>query len=279
LVAALCAVALAACGRDPADLTPTSAPAATTQPSGPSLTSPTSAPAPATETPATSASPAAASPTANEITVGELAGRIAAAWGGVTTYRATFTTTALLPSAAASPVASPPARASPVAVLTMITVVDEVALPDRRHRVERAGEAITTEVIVIGDLAYVRGIDLPAATPAAGEWLVVQLSTLSPETAEALHIDGNAANPAPPYSALPVDVRSRTAHPLGAVDVGGRQCQAYRIADATLTGEPVQVVIALDARDLPCSIETTAGGVVGTTVYEFGVPVEIEPPA
>jgi hypothetical protein len=62
------------------------------------------------------------------------------------------------------------------------------------------------------------------------------------------------------------------------VVVNGRACAAYVIADTTMTGERIEVTIALGVDDLPCSITTRAGSTEIVTVYEYNVPLEIAAP-
>jgi hypothetical protein len=269
----LCITGLAACGNEGTS-TPTPAP------------SPTPILDLRTPSPAGGAALGidAGSPIPGHLTVGELADRIAAAWTNVESYRTTFTTTGttLNVSPMASPVASPATSpvGSPVATTVSITVVDDVILPDRRHRTERANGQIASEFILVDGAVYVRGIDMPGATPVTDSdgWVAIDPAAIQPDSPYYELVMTMTAPPAPPYSGLSTDERDRVAHPLGEVSVDGRSCRAYRIADATLTGEPIDVVISIGDDDLPCSIETRVGDSVNTTSFEFNLTLDIEPP-
>lgn len=255
------AVALAACG-DATDPTPT--------PRSPSATA--TAPAAPPATPRSSGQ--AETPAPGELTVGQIADGIAAAWGGVTSYRATTVTKG---GPTASPVAASPVAASPVAGNRVD--VDAVLRPDRRRFTRTVDGTVEAEIVVVGGDVFARGTQPPGipALPDPGVWRRVYPTAGKP-TGDLAVYAGFSIPPSPPYGGLSENERGRIARPVGAVGASGRTCSGYRIADMTQTGERIDVVIAIDAAGLPCSIETRAGGTVTTTTYEFGVELVIEAP-
>lgn len=261
LAGALAALVLAACGK-------ANAPTPTPTPLAPADTA--SAPAsPPGEGPVETLAP-------DERTVGQIADGIAAAWTGVTTYRAT-TVAKVMP--AASPVAASPVPvASPGAEASRVDV-DEVARPDRRRFTRTVGGQVEAEIVVVGGDVYVRGTNPPGIPPLPDptQWRHIYPPT-GDQAGDLSVYSGFTTPPGPPYRGLSEPERSRIARPVGQVQAGGRRCAAYRTVDTTQTGERIDIVIALDASGLPCSIETRAGGTVTTTTYEFGVPVTIEAP-
>jgi hypothetical protein len=249
---------LAACGKEE-EATPT--PAATTAP-----------PVTAVST-IGSATPGSAS----GLTVAELADRIAAAWPAVMTYRTVTTTVAQTP--AGSPVAGP----SPVAGGPVVSeTIDEFVLPDRKRRLARAGDALQYELVVVDGRIYARGPQAPGLNPSRPNpdaWVEVAPATLETATAHAEDYGNLFAPVTAPYSRLSPEKRARDAVPLGQIAIDGRACTSYRIADTTLTGERIEIVLALGPDDLPCAIETHAGGQVTTTVFTYNMPLTIEAPA
>jgi hypothetical protein len=219
--------------------------------------------------------PTATAPPAGGLTVGELADRMAAAWSAVKTYQTVFTTSAHAggtPKVAASPVASP---------VIGLEVIDEVVVPDRKHRIYKQGGTASSEFIAANGKVYARGplaAGLKPATPAAGDWVVVDPAAVNQATPLGQLVQSLAAPAVPPYSELSASRRNRSATPLGEVTIAGRACSAYGIADTTATGEPIDVILALGPDDLPCSIETRAGGTDNITIFTFNLPLTINAP-
>jgi hypothetical protein len=267
LIACLaCVPLLAACGDD-------SSPAPESTPSPTPLLTLSTAAAGATETETAPAS----SPAPGEVTVGHIADRIAAAWPAVRTFRTTLQTTTLSPLA--SPVASP--VASPAAGIVQLTIVDEAIQPDRRHRIQSDDGQVVSEMVLVDGVVYLRGVELPGATPVAPDpsaWATLDPATISEESPYRSLYEGMSAPLLAPYSGLSEDERDRSARPVGTVSVGGRSCEAFQVADTTLTGERIDVVIAIGEDNLPCSIETRAGSSVTVTTFEYNLSLTIEPP-
>jgi hypothetical protein len=216
-----------------------------------------------------------ATPAPGELTVGQLADRIAVAWKGVKTYRTTFQT---IPPSDASPIASP--IASPVAVPPAFTAVDEVVLPDRRHYAQLSDGRPVMELILADGVVYARGVVVPGATPTAETlpWVTLDPAKLDAGSLYRTLFDRMTAPITPPYSGLSTAERERIARPAGAITVGDRTCQAYRIADTTMTGERIEVVLAIGADDLPCSIETRVASSDSITTFEYNLPITIAAP-
>lgn len=261
------AMLAAACG-DEAPSTPAPTPSTTPLLSLATSTSGATSPAIAAEP----------SPAAGEMTVGQIADRIAAAWPTVRTYRTTLRTSAPAPGAA-TPVASP--FGSPAARVPEIQIVDEVVLPNRRHRAQLVDGRIAGEIIVIDGAVYIRGVVIPGATPIASDpnaWALLDPAAEGGDSRYRQLHEGATAPILPPYAGLSEDERARIARPVGVVTVAGQRCDAFQVADTTQTGERIDVVIAIGADDLPCSIETIVGESVSVTTFEFNVPLSIEPP-
>jgi hypothetical protein len=201
--------------------------------------------------------------TTPEPTVGELADRIAAAWTGVSTYRMVSRNV----EAAGTPVAQGQAE-----------IVYEVVMPDRKHWISISEGKVISESVVIGSDVYLRGSSTEPVTPGAGGWFAVDPASLDPESQEAMQIEAIMGPVLPPYAGLSQDERGRTAKPLGAINVNGQECQAYQIVDTTETGERVDVTLAMNVDDLPCSIQTKVSGVDYLTTFEFNIPLTIAAP-
>lgn len=211
-------------------------------------------------------------------TAGDLADRIAAAWGTVRTYRSTFTAiTAPGSASASSPVLGTPANEAP-----SLEIVDEVVLPDRKHRTIREAGALSGEFVGIGGRVFLRGpiaqaIGRPNLDP--GRWIEIDPAAVNPASPISGLIADLAAPAEPPYAALPAETRALPISPLGSVEVEGQTCAAYDAVDTTDTGERIEVTIALGPDDLPCLLETRAGGTVNRTVFSaYNAPLTIEPP-
>jgi hypothetical protein len=206
--------------------------------------------------------------TAPEPTVGELADRIAAAWTGVSTMR-TVSHNVDTPGT--------PSAASP-AGQDQVEVVTEVILPDRKHQVSTTDGEVLSEFFVIGNDVYVRGPVVETAASRTIQWRVGDPSSLDPGSQEAMQIDALKAPVQPLYAGLSQDERGRVAKPLNDITVNGQTCRAYQIVDTTQTGERVDVTLAMNADDLPCSIQTKVSGVDYLTTFEFNIPLTIAPP-
>ena len=201
-------------------------------------------------------------------TVGEIADRIARAWAGVRSYRSVFTTTQRLPG-------------TPAPSVVTIEVIEEAILPDRRHRITRENGVVTSELITVGSTIYARGTTLPGFStprPDPDAWLIIDPAIVKAGNDSASLYAAFAMPIAPPYAALSPEERLRDAVPLDRVEIGGRTCQRYRIADTTMTGERVEILLALGPDDLPCSIETIAGGTDSRSVFTYNLPITIVPP-
>lgn len=219
--------------------------------------------------------PTATAPPVGGLTVGDLADRMATAWSGVKTYRTVFTTSAHAggtPPSSASPIASP---------VIGLEVIDEVIVPDRKHRIYKQGGGASSEFVAVNGKVYARGplsAGLKPAIPASGGWVVVDPAAVNQSTPLGALVQSLSAPAMPPYSELSESRRNRSATNVGEVTVGDRTCTAYGIADTTATGEPINVILALDSAGLPCSIETRAGGTDNITIFTFNVPLTINPP-
>jgi len=224
---------------------------------------------PSTPTPETSPTSVASPAPSGTPTVGDIADRIAAAWANVQSYRSVFTTTAR--QAPGTPGASP----------ATVEVIDEVVPPDRKRRLSLADGAVVSEIISIAGRVYARGQEVPGlATPPADPdtWVRIDPAALDSESPIGRLYAGMAAEAAPPYSALSREQRMHDAVLIGEVEIEGRTCQRYRTADTTMTGERIEIVISLGDDDLPCAIETIAGGTVSRSTFTYNIPLTIEEP-
>lgn len=260
---------LAGCGS-----MPEAAPTATTAP-------PTAGPGAdeAVSTPAT--------PNEGSLTFGDLAERVGAAWPAVESYRVTFTGTALsgLPGSS-TPVARPAATpgATPVArPRETYTTVREVSQPDRQRQTVTGLGADDHEAIAIGDALFVRGPVVERIAPGTPEssWVQVDPTTL-PEGALLLNLLGGLPEiPGAPLATLPERLRGQEVREAESVEHDGRNCRVYAAADTVpATGMRVDYTIAIDEDDIPCFVETGAGGITqGRDDYtDINAALDIEPP-
>jgi hypothetical protein len=225
----------------------------TAPPPAPTVTSP------AVATPGT--------PEAGQLTLGDLVTRVNAAWADVRSYRATFTggsATAPPPggSPAATPMASP--AATPLAAPSgSLTSVREVAESGAQRQLVTGAGAADHEAVLLDDRLYVRGPLASQLVPGAGprDWVSLDPAAVTEGSRLALLLGGLPETPPSPLAAAPERLWAQTVRDLGEVSFDGRQCRTYGAADTvTQTGMRVDYVIAIDERDLPCFIETSAGG-------------------
>ena len=230
--------------------------------------------------PATSDSPAA-SPGAGDgpLTLGVLADRMDAAWAGVRSFRAVVVTgpaDAVVRPAAASPAASPQARAG----IREVTI--EAILPDRQRQLTRVDGAVWLEALAADGRVFVRGPLARSVRPEAGgdAWVEIDPTALDPagEVGQTL---GGLVGPIPsPGATIPPNLRAQEPRPLGAVEVAGRTCQAYAAASTTEIGGRIDLTYAIAADGLPCFVESASGAAAGRITYEaYNLPLVIEPPA
>src|ERR671911_1253909 len=234
-------------------------------------------------------------PASAELTLGELAGRVNAAWPAVRSYRITFTgSTSAISTGLGTPVARPPATpgATPVATPGATPVarprgtfvsIREVVLPDRQRQDVRGLGENDHEAIAVGDQLYVRGPLVEQIAPGTPQavWIVVDPSTLPEGSMLSRLLGGLPEVPAAPLAALPQRLLPQVIREMGTVEQEGRECRVYGAADTVpATGMRVDYTIAVDDRDIPCFIETSAGGVTqGRDVYsDVDGSFTIEPP-
>jgi hypothetical protein len=221
---------------------------------------PTPAP-PAVETPpAEVATPAATA--AARLTLGELAGRVDAAWAEVESYRVVSVVSAPVPGATpvASSVATP--AATPISQPGEIVATRDVILPDTQRLTVTGWGGNDFEAISDGDTIYLRG-SLATQIDASAEpdaWLTLRASDVPEDSQFANLLGGLPAIPMPPFAGIEERLAPQEVRELGTTDVGGRTCQTYGAADTKLTtGQRVDYVFGIDADDLPCFIETRSG--------------------
>jgi hypothetical protein len=247
---------------------------------------------PATSPPNPAVISTAATAEAPGLTFGELAARISAAWPTVKSYRAVFTSEALAaptPPAApvASPVASPVATpaATPVARAKQTFVFDrEVVLPDQQRQAVSGIGANDHEAIFTGGRLFIRGplTDLIAPGTPPETWIEIDPAEIPANSALSSLLGGLPQQPAAPLASLPERLWPQKLRDLGRVEFDGRDCQVYGAADTvTATGMRLDYSIAIDKRNIPCFIETSAAGALqGRDEYrEIDSAVQITAPA
>ncbi len=201
------------------------------------------------------------------LTVGELAERIAVGWEGIDRYRAVTTTRSI---------------GSPVAGAVAKETVEEVILPGQRHQVVSVNDVVQSEIVSSGGNIYGRGPALPGIVQTNRDpdvWITINGNVLGPDNAASVFYQSLLLPVQPPYAGLSQSDRDKPAEELGSVDVAGQMCQQYRIVDTSLTGERVEIVLALADSGLACSIQTTSAHTVTTTVYTYDQPATIIVPA
>jgi hypothetical protein len=230
-----------------------------------------------------------------ELTLGELAERVDAAWPAVRSYRITFTgSTSAMSTGVGTPVARPLATPGATAVATpgatpvarprgTFVSIREVILPDRQRQEVRGLGENDHEAVAIDDRLYVRGPLVAQIAPGTPEddWIVVDPSTLPEGSMLSRLLGGLPEVPAAPLAALPQRLLPQVIREMGTVDQEGRECRVYGAADTVpATGMRVDYTIAVDERDVPCFIETGAGGVTqGRDEYsDIDGSFAIEPP-
>jgi hypothetical protein len=260
LTLALVAVAIAGCGQMPAP-TPTVVPA--TSPAVPSGTA------------------TAATATPGALTLGELAARIAGAWPAVTSYQEVFSSQALAAPAspatpAATPEATPVARATPGATpvaRTKETFVfsREVALPGRQRQQMSGTAQNDHEAIAVDGRLYIRGPLASQIAPgtAPDTWLEIDPRAVPANSVLSSLLGGLPQQPSPPLAVVPQRLWPQELRDLGSVEFDHRQCRIFGAVDTVpATGMRVDYSIAVDERNIPCFVETTAGGALqGRTEY------------
>ena len=266
LLAVLCLLLVAACGGEDDEAEPTatrtatdSAPVMTATPAAGS-TSDNASPAPATPV-AGVASPVveptrqdAATLGPNEVTLGVVADRIAAAWPHVQSYREEVGTV----STAGTPIPGAP------------TVVREVVMPEgKRFLLTQGGR--TTEVLFVNGTLFRRDGD--------GPWTAVDLASIPTNDAFYEIYEQMQRPVTPPYAGLSARQRERVGEVGDLVTIDGRQCQSFQFQQVTESGERLDITITLDETGLPCTVETDIGGSVTRSTFAYNVPITIDPPA
>ncbi len=236
-----------------------------------------------------------ATPAATELTLGELAEGVNAAWPGVRSYRITFTGSTLsIPTGPGTPIARPLATpaATPMASLGATPVarqreafvsIREVVLPDRQRQDVRGLGDVDHEAIAIGDRLYVRGplVEQIAPGTPVDVWIVVDPSSVPERSTLSSLLGGLPEIPAGPLASLPERLLPQLVREMDVVEHDGRECRVFGAADTVpATGMRVDYTIAIDDRDLPCFIETGTGGVTqGRADYsDIDGSFTIEPP-
>ena len=256
---------------------------------------PSPTPIPETPPPVDEGIATPATPASTELTLGELAGRVNAAWPTVRSYRITFTgSTLAMPSGLGTPVARPLATpaATPIATPGATPVarpretfvsIREVILPDRQRQDVRGLGDVDHEAIAIGDRLYVRGplVEQIAPGTPVDVWIVVDPSSVPERSMLWRLLGGLPEIPAGPLTSLPERLLPQIVREMGTVEHDGRECRVFGAADTVpATGMRVDYTIAVDDRDLPCFIETGTGGVTqGRADYsDIDGSFTIEPP-
>lgn len=218
--------------------------------------------------------PSTVAPTANigqatpiGLTVGQLADRIVAGWDGIERYQAITTLQS---------------GGSPTASMGATETIEEAILPDQRRQVVTVDGEIRSEIVAAGGNIYGRGAGLPGIQQPNRDpdvWITINGNVLGPNNEYSAFYQSMLLPIQPPYAGLAPADREKSAEELGVTEVNGRTCQQYRIVDTTLTGQRVEVMLALEESGLVCSIQTSTGGSVTTTVYTYDEPGEIALPA
>jgi hypothetical protein len=161
--------------------------------------------------------------------------------------------------------------------------IREVVLPDRQRQDLRGLGENDHEAIAIGDQLYVRGPLVQQIAPGTPEdvWIVVDPTTLPEGSVLSRLLGGLPEIPAAPLASLPERLFPQLIRETGVVEHDGRECTAYGAADTVAaTGMRVDYTIAVDEQDIPCFIETGAGGeTLGRAEYSnIDAALTIEPP-
>jgi hypothetical protein len=113
-------------------------------------------------------------------------------------------------------------------------------------------------------------------------WIVVDPAAVPAGSMLSRLLGGLPEIPAAPLAALPERLLPQVIRETGVVEHDGRECRVYGAADTVpATGMRVDYSIAIDDRNIPCFIETGAGGVTqGRDEYsEIDGTLSIESPA
>jgi hypothetical protein len=223
-------------------------------------------------TPTPSSPPTASSSEQSGPTVGNLADQIAAVWSSVTSFRTVSGDQSGAGHASAT--LGTPTGASNIEVTT------DIVLPDRKHQTTSVNGAVEEEYLVVDGKLYSRGSGVIAmpSTPVAGGWNEVDTTAVDPQSPAAQLVATLMAPVQPLYAGLSDDERERNAKPLGTITVNDKSCQAFQIVDTTQTGERIEIILAIGADNLPCSIETKVGGTDYLTTFSFNIPLTINAP-
>lgn len=201
------------------------------------------------------------------LTVGQLADRIGAGWEGIDRYHSVTTMQT---------------GGSPIASTGTTETIEEAILPDQRRQVVLVDGEMRSEIVAAGGNIYGRGAGLPGIEQPNRDpdvWITINGNVLGAGNPYSSFYQSMLLPVQPPYAGLAQGDRDKPAEELGVVEVNGRTCQHYRIVDTTLTGERVDVLLALEESGLVCSIQTSSDQSVTTTVYSYDQPSEIALPA
>ncbi len=144
------------------------------------------------------------------------------------------------------------------------TTVREVELPDRQRQTVTGLGADDHEAIAIGNALYVRGPVLEQIAPDAStdDWIESTPRTYPKAPCCSTCSADSRNSSCAPLATLPERLRSQDMRELEPVEHDGRECRVFAAADTVpATGMRVDYTIAIDQNDIPCFIETGAGGV------------------
>lgn len=196
-----------------------------------------------------------------EITAGEIADRIGAAWVNVTSYRAV------------SRVFPTGDEGTPVPGAIGQTE-RFVILPDQKRVVIYDGNG-TIEIIFVGSTLQKRQIPFGGE---AGPWETIDPGAIADDDPFAVAYASILAPEQAPYSNLSDRQRDRIGTDQGTTEINGQTCTGYQFPEVTITGEQIRVTIFLGPDDLPCRIETIAGLSTSQTDYIFNQETTIATP-
>ena len=137
-------------------------------------------------------------------------------------------------------------------------------LPDLQRQEVTGLGAFDHEAIAAGGTLYLRGplADLVAPGTPADTWIAIDATEIPARSTLAALLGGLPELPGSPLAAIPERLWPQTLRDLGMTEFDGRDCHVYGAANTvTQTGMRVDYEIAVDGRDLPCFVDTVAGGV------------------
>lgn len=203
--------------------------------------------------------PATAAP--GEMSVGDLTGRINAAWEHVEAFRVT---------SSSGPIPVETAAGTPTPDTSY--AIETWTAPNNRQITEVVDGTVINEQVYVAGTIYMKGVFVGSAVApevGSGTWITLDKDVVPRDTPVGNRIAYLTREPASPFVTMAPELLAQPVRESGTVQVEGRSCTLYSFGDPGGEGDEIRYEVALDEHDLPCQVVQRAGGYQNSSVYEF----------